>query len=127
MARFGLLFTPVFYVVCRWLAFGDRSKPGDDDPETEDPGDGEGDGPREPATEVKPPLLADAIVDVSETGSSIRANNLRVLETIAAVPDIVEMGGEAWSSLGKLPGDGGVRIYGISGHVKNPGHNQHRR
>ena len=28
------------------------------------------------ATEVKPPLLADAIVDVSETGSSIRANNL---------------------------------------------------
>ena len=34
------------------------------------------------ATEVKPPLLADAIVDVSETGSSIRANNLRVLETV---------------------------------------------
>lgn len=34
------------------------------------------------ATEVKPPLLADAIVDVSETGSSIRANSLRVLETV---------------------------------------------
>jgi len=34
------------------------------------------------ATEVKPPLLADAIVDVSETGSSIRANNLRVLDTV---------------------------------------------
>jgi ATP phosphoribosyltransferase len=34
------------------------------------------------ATEVKPPLLADAIVDVSETGSSIRANDLRVLETV---------------------------------------------
>jgi ATP phosphoribosyltransferase len=34
------------------------------------------------ATEVKPPPLADAIVDVSETGSSIRANNLRVLETV---------------------------------------------
>jgi ATP phosphoribosyltransferase len=34
------------------------------------------------ATEVKPPLLADAIVDVSDTGSSIRANNLRVLETV---------------------------------------------
>ena len=34
------------------------------------------------ATEVKPPLLADAIVDVSETGSSIRANNLRVLDVV---------------------------------------------
>ncbi len=31
------------------------------------------------ATEVKPPHLADAIVDVTETGSSLRANNLRVL------------------------------------------------
>jgi ATP phosphoribosyltransferase len=34
------------------------------------------------ATEVKPPLLADAIVDVSETGSSIRANDLRVLDVV---------------------------------------------
>jgi ATP phosphoribosyltransferase len=34
------------------------------------------------ATEVKPPVLADAIVDVSETGSSIRANNLRVLDVV---------------------------------------------
>jgi ATP phosphoribosyltransferase len=34
------------------------------------------------ATEVKPPLLADAIVDVSETGSSLRANNLRVLDVV---------------------------------------------
>jgi len=34
------------------------------------------------ATEVKPPVLADAIVDVSETGSSLRANNLRVLDTL---------------------------------------------
>jgi ATP phosphoribosyltransferase len=34
------------------------------------------------ATEVKPPLLADAIVDVSETGSSIRANRLRVVDTV---------------------------------------------
>jgi ATP phosphoribosyltransferase len=31
------------------------------------------------ATEVKPPRLADAIVDVTETGSSLRANNLRVI------------------------------------------------
>ncbi len=31
------------------------------------------------ATEVKPPRFADAIVDVTETGSSIRANNLRII------------------------------------------------
>ncbi len=34
------------------------------------------------ATEVKPPILAEAIVDVSETGSSLRANNLRVLHVV---------------------------------------------
>src|SRR5690606_19635096 len=34
------------------------------------------------ATEVKPPVLADAIVDVSETGSSLRANDLRVLDVV---------------------------------------------
>jgi ATP phosphoribosyltransferase len=34
------------------------------------------------ATEVKPPDLADAIVEVTETGSSLRANNLRVVETV---------------------------------------------
>jgi len=34
------------------------------------------------ATEVKPPKLADAIVEVTETGSSLRANNLRVLDEV---------------------------------------------
>ena len=34
------------------------------------------------ATEVKPPILADAIVDVSETGSSLRANNLKILHVV---------------------------------------------
>jgi ATP phosphoribosyltransferase len=34
------------------------------------------------ATEVKPPTLADAIVEVTETGSSLRANRLRILETV---------------------------------------------
>src|SRR6204780_1503517 len=34
------------------------------------------------ATEVKPPTLADAIVEVTETGSSLRANRLRVIETL---------------------------------------------
>jgi ATP phosphoribosyltransferase len=34
------------------------------------------------ATEVKPPVLADAIVEVTETGSSLRANRLRILDTV---------------------------------------------
>ncbi len=34
------------------------------------------------ATEVKPPILADAIVEVTETGNSLRANKLRIVETI---------------------------------------------
>jgi ATP phosphoribosyltransferase len=34
------------------------------------------------ATEVKPPMLADAIVEVTETGSSLRANRLRILDTL---------------------------------------------
>jgi ATP phosphoribosyltransferase len=34
------------------------------------------------ATEIKPPELADAIVEVTETGSSLKANRLRVIETM---------------------------------------------
>ncbi len=34
------------------------------------------------ATEVKPPMLADAIVEITETGSSLRANRLRILDTV---------------------------------------------
>jgi ATP phosphoribosyltransferase len=34
------------------------------------------------ATEVKPPRLADAIVEVTETGSSLRANHLRIIDTV---------------------------------------------
>jgi len=34
------------------------------------------------ATEVKPPMLADAIVEVTETGNSLKANRLRILETV---------------------------------------------
>jgi ATP phosphoribosyltransferase len=36
------------------------------------------------ATEVKPPVLADAIVEVTETGSSLRANRLRIIDTLMA-------------------------------------------
>ncbi len=34
------------------------------------------------ATEVKPPLLADAIVEATETGSTLRANRLRIVDTV---------------------------------------------
>jgi len=34
------------------------------------------------ATEVKPPKLVDAIVEITETGSSLRANNLRIVDTL---------------------------------------------
>ena len=42
------------------------------------------------ATEVKPPRLADAIVEITETGSSLRANNLRILdEVLASTPRLI--------------------------------------
>ena len=34
------------------------------------------------ATEVKPPVLADAIVEATETGSTLRANHLRIIDTV---------------------------------------------
>lgn len=42
------------------------------------------------ATEVKPPRLADAIVEATETGSSLRANNLRIIDTLlVSVPKFI--------------------------------------
>ena len=42
------------------------------------------------ATEVKPPRLADAIVEATETGSSLRANHLRVIDTVlTSVPKLI--------------------------------------
>lgn len=42
------------------------------------------------ATEVKPPKLVDAIVEVTETGSSLRANNLRIIdEVIQSTPRFI--------------------------------------
>ncbi len=42
------------------------------------------------ATEVKPPRLADAIVEVTETGSSLRANNLRIIaEVLQSTPRLI--------------------------------------
>jgi ATP phosphoribosyltransferase len=48
------------------------------------------------ATEVKPPDLADAIVEVTETGSSLRANKLRIIETVLESNTQLIANVEAW-------------------------------
>ncbi len=53
------------------------------------------------ATEVKPPILADAIVEVTETGSSLRANNLRVVETVLESNTQLIANLESWKDTGK--------------------------
>ncbi len=49
------------------------------------------------ATEVKPPVLADAIVEVTETGSSLRANNLRIIETVLESNTQLIANGASWA------------------------------
>ncbi|OFV99683.1 MAG: ATP phosphoribosyltransferase [Acidobacteria bacterium RIFCSPLOWO2_12_FULL_54_10] len=46
--------------------------------------------------EVKPPLLADAIVEVTETGSSLRANKLRILDTVMESNTVLIANQTAW-------------------------------
>ena len=48
------------------------------------------------ATEVKPPLLADAIVEVTETGASLKANNLRIIDTILESETVLIANKKAW-------------------------------
>lgn len=48
------------------------------------------------ATEVKPPLLADAIVELTETGNSLRANNLRIVETILESVTVLVANKKSW-------------------------------
>ena len=48
------------------------------------------------ATEVKPPVLADAIVEITETGSSLRANKLRIIDTVLAVKNQFIANQKAW-------------------------------
>jgi ATP phosphoribosyltransferase len=50
------------------------------------------------ATEVKPPELADAIVEVTETGSSLRANKLRIIETVLESNTQLIANGESWEN-----------------------------
>ena len=48
------------------------------------------------ATEVKPGILADAIVEATETGSSLRANNLRVIDTLIESTPRLIASPQAW-------------------------------
>lgn len=49
------------------------------------------------ATEVKPPYLADAIVEITETGSSLRANRLRIIDTVMESSTRLIANRSAWS------------------------------
>lgn len=48
------------------------------------------------ATEVKPPVLADAIVEITETGSSLKANKLRIIDTVLMVKNQLIANQTAW-------------------------------
>jgi ATP phosphoribosyltransferase len=49
------------------------------------------------ATEIKAPLLVDAIVEGTETGSSLRANNLRIVDTVVESTTQLIANHEAWA------------------------------
>ncbi len=53
------------------------------------------------ATEVKTPTLADAIVELTETGSTLRAHNLRIVETLLESTTVLIANREAWKVPGK--------------------------
>lgn len=48
------------------------------------------------ATEVKPPRLADAIVEITETGSSLRANHLKIIDTVCTSTTRLIANKDAW-------------------------------
>ena len=53
------------------------------------------------ATEVKAPELVDAIVDLTETGSSLRANNLRIVDTILTSTTRLIANKKSWKNAAK--------------------------
>jgi len=53
------------------------------------------------ATEVKPPMLADAIVEVTETGSSLKANRLRIIDTVLESNTQIIANHAAWGDVEK--------------------------
>ena len=53
------------------------------------------------ATEVKAPELVDAIVELTETGSSLRANQLRIVDTVLTSTTRLIANKDAWADAGK--------------------------
>lgn len=53
------------------------------------------------ATEVKAPTLVDAIVEVTETGSSLKANNLRIVETVLESRTMLIANKQSWQDVNK--------------------------
>ena len=53
------------------------------------------------ATEVKPPVLADAIVEVTETGSSLRANKLKIIDTVLESNTQLIANKQSWADAAK--------------------------
>lgn len=62
---------------------------------------------------LKPPFPA-------VKGAFARPTVINNVETIAAIPVVLEIGGDAFHRLG-VEGDGGVKLFGLSGHVNRPG------
>ena len=85
------------------------------------------------ATEVKPPKLADAIVEVTETGSSLRANKLRIVDIIMESTTRFIANHDAWADPAKrqkienmvLMLQGVLRAEGVVGLMMNVG-NDHK-
>ncbi|MEI7905007.1 MAG: ATP phosphoribosyltransferase [Candidatus Firestonebacteria bacterium] len=53
------------------------------------------------ATEAKPPELVDAIVEITETGSSLRANNLRIIDTVMESSTVIIANKDSWKDKSK--------------------------
>src|SRR3954468_3030448 len=62
------------------------------------------------ATEVKPPTLADAIVEVTETGSSLRANKLKIIDTVMESNTVLIANCAAWEDAWKKEKLGNMKM-----------------
>jgi ATP phosphoribosyltransferase len=62
------------------------------------------------ATEVKPPLLADAIVEVTETGSSLRANQLKIIDTVIESNTVLIANLQSWEDSWKREKLSNIRL-----------------
>ena len=73
------------------------------------------------ATEVKPPVLADAIVEVTETGSSLRANKLRIVETVLESNTQLIANVDSWKDAAKRRKMEDIRLL-LDGAINALGH-----